>query len=87
MTPLRQFKKLPEDVLRRIEKKNIPWEIFYNLDHNEIAELVRMPKMGKTIYKFIHQVPKLELSVYIYPVTRLVSCDKSCDSRDLRLYV
>lgn len=26
MTPLRQFKKIPEEVLKKIEKKSIPWE-------------------------------------------------------------
>jgi len=72
MTPLRQFKKLPDDVVRRIEKKDFPWERFYDLGHNEIGELVRMPKMGKTIHKYVHQVPKLELAVHIQPVTRCV---------------
>ena len=72
MTPLRQFKKLPDDVIRRIEKKDFPWERFYDLSHTEIGELVRMPKMGKTIHKYVHQLPKLELAVHIQPVTRLV---------------
>lgn len=71
MTPLRQFKKLPDDVIRRIEKKDFPWERFYDLSHTEIGELVRMPKMGKTIHKYVHQLPKLELAVHIQPVTRL----------------
>lgn len=71
MTPLRQFKKLPDDVIRRIEKKDFPWERFYDLTHTEIGELVRMPKMGKTIHKYVHQLPKLELAVHIQPVTRL----------------
>lgn len=70
MTPLRQFKKLPDDVIRRIEKKDFPWERLYDLGHNEIGELVRMPKMGKTIHKYVHQLPKLELAVHIQPVTR-----------------
>ena len=70
MTPLRQFKKLPDDVIRRIEKKDFPWERFYDLSHTEIGELVRMPKMGKTIHKYVHQLPKLELAVHIQPVTR-----------------
>ncbi|XP_065882563.1 U5 small nuclear ribonucleoprotein 200 kDa helicase-like [Dysidea avara] len=70
MTPLRQFKKLPEDVVRKIEKKDFAWERLYDLGHNEIAELIRMPKMGKTIHKFVHQFPKLELSTHIQPVTR-----------------
>ncbi len=70
MTPLRQFKRLPDDVIRRIEKKDFPWERFYDLGHSEIGELVRMPKMGKTIHKYVHQLPKLELAVHIQPVTR-----------------
>ena len=70
MNPLRQFKKIPEEVIKKIEKKNIPWERFYDLGHNEIGELIRMPKSGKTIHKFVHQFPKLELSVNIQPITR-----------------
>jgi len=32
MTPLRQFKGLPEDMLRRIEKKEgITWDHLYNM--------------------------------------------------------
>ena len=78
MTPLRQFKKLPDDVIRRIEKKDFPWERFYDLTHTEIGELVRMPKMGKTIHKYVHQLPKLELAVHIQPVTRLATVFVNC---------
>ncbi|KAL5471241.1 hypothetical protein EMCRGX_G029336, partial [Ephydatia muelleri] len=70
MTPLRQFKKLSDDVVRRIEKKDFPWDRMYDLGPTEIGELVRMPKMGKTLHKFVHQVPKLELATHIQPVTR-----------------
>ncbi|KAG1680515.1 U5 small nuclear ribonucleoprotein helicase [Nymphon striatum] len=70
MTPLRQFRKIPEEVVRKIEKKNFPWERFYDLGPNEIGELIRMPKMGKTIHKYVHQFPKLELSTHIQPITR-----------------
>jgi pre-mRNA-splicing helicase BRR2 len=31
---------------------------------------VRVPKFGKVIYKYIHQIPKLELNVHILPITR-----------------
>jgi len=34
------------------------------------GELVRAPKVGKTIYKYIHHVPKLELAVHVLPITR-----------------
>lgn len=39
MSPLRQFKKLPEEVVKKIEKKNFPFERLYDLNHNEIGEV------------------------------------------------
>ena len=38
MCPLRQFKKLPEEVVKKIEKKNFPFERLYDLNHNEIGQ-------------------------------------------------
>lgn len=70
MSPLRQFRRIPEDVIKKIEKKNFPWDRLFDLGPNEIGELIRMPKMGKTIHKYIHQFPKLELSTHIQPITR-----------------
>uniref|UniRef100_A0A8D2P9T9 U5 small nuclear ribonucleoprotein 200 kDa helicase n=1 Tax=Zosterops lateralis melanops TaxID=1220523 RepID=A0A8D2P9T9_ZOSLA len=60
MCPLRQFKKLPEEVVKKIEKKNFPFERLYDLNHNEIG----------TIHKYVHLFPKLELSVHLQPITR-----------------
>ena len=45
----------------------------YDLGANEIGELIRVPKLGKTIHKYVHQFPKLELSTHIQPITRWVS--------------
>ncbi|XP_031639377.1 putative U5 small nuclear ribonucleoprotein 200 kDa helicase, partial [Contarinia nasturtii] len=70
MSPLRQFRKMPEEIVKKIEKKNFPWDRLYDLEPNEIGELVRVPKLGKTIHKFVHQFPKLELSTHIQPITR-----------------
>lgn len=38
MSPLRQFRKLPEEVIKKIEKKNFPFERLYDLNHNEIGQ-------------------------------------------------
>ena len=67
---LSSFQKVPEEVIKKIEKKHLPWEKFYDLGPNEIGEMIRMPKMGKTLHKFVHQFPKLELSTHIQPITR-----------------
>ncbi|KAL1375622.1 hypothetical protein pipiens_004616 [Culex pipiens pipiens] len=70
MSPLRQFRKMPEEIVKKLEKKNFPWERLYDLEANDIGELIRVPKLGKTIYKYVHQFPKLELSTHIQPITR-----------------
>jgi len=71
-TPLRQFKGIPEDIIKKIEKKDFPWERFYDLQPQEIGELVRFPKMGKLIHRYVHQFPRLDLSAHIQPITRTV---------------
>jgi pre-mRNA-splicing helicase BRR2 len=71
-TPLRQFKGIPNDILSKIEKKDLSWERYYDLSSQEIGELIRFPKMGKSIHKFIHQFPKLELAAHVQPITRSV---------------
>ncbi len=70
MCPLRQFRKIPTEVVKKIEKKNFPFERLYDLGPNEIGELLRMPKLGKTLHKYVHQFPKLDLLSHIQPVTR-----------------
>ena len=71
-TPLRQFPGIPEDIIKKIEKKDFQWERFYDLQPQEIGELVRFPKMGKAIHRFVHQFPRLELSAHVQPITRTV---------------
>jgi pre-mRNA-splicing helicase BRR2 len=84
MNPLRQFKKIPGEVIKSIEKKNFTFERLYDLDANQLGELIRMPKMGKPLHKYIRQVnllflwlilllfqfPKLDLMTHIQPITR-----------------
>ena len=70
LSPLRQFKRLPEEVVKKLEKKGFPLERLFDLNPNEIGELLRMPKVGKVVHKYIHMFPKLELSAHIQPITR-----------------
>jgi pre-mRNA-splicing helicase BRR2 len=69
MTPLRQFKKLPPVIAKKIEKKDFSWDRLYDLAHTELGELIRQPKYGKLLHKLIHQFPRLELSSHIQPIT------------------
>eukprot|EP00271_Cylindrocystis_brebissonii_P012705 TRINITY_DN317_c0_g1_i1.p1 TRINITY_DN317_c0_g1~~TRINITY_DN317_c0_g1_i1.p1 ORF type:complete len:2233 (-),score=420.67 TRINITY_DN317_c0_g1_i1:1930-8628(-) len=71
-TPLRQFKGIPNDILSKVEKKDLAWERYYDLSSQELGELVRFPKIGKNLHKFIHQFPRLELAAHVQPITRSV---------------
>lgn len=75
MTPLRQFRGIPEEILRRVEKKEqMTWEHFYNMTPQQIGEVIKFVKLGKVLHKFIHQFPRIELTAYVQPLTR--SCLK-----------
>lgn len=69
-TPLRQFKGIPGEILVKIERKELPWDRWYDLSSQEIGELIRFPKMGKNLHNLIHQFPRLELAAHVQPVTR-----------------
>lgn len=73
MIPLRQFSQIPIEIIKKLEKKDVlNWERFFDMSPQEIGELIRFPKMGKTIHKLVHQFPKLELSAHVQPITRNV---------------
>ncbi|RUS26117.1 Sec63 Brl domain-containing protein [Jimgerdemannia flammicorona] len=70
MSPLRQFKGVPMDLIKRIERKEFPWERYLDLNQQEIGELLGQPKAGKMIHKFVHQFPRLDLQAHVQPITR-----------------
>lgn len=73
-TPLRHFKDyqkhLADDILKKIEKKDLGWDKYYDLSPEDLGELIKLPKFGKTLHKLVHQFPKLELHAYVQPKTR-----------------
>lgn len=71
-TPLRQFNGIPNEILMKLEKKDFAWERYYDLSPQELGELIRFPKMGRTLHKFVHQFPKLILAAHVQPITRTV---------------
>lgn len=70
-SPLRQFGNIPEVIVRKLEKNSdILWDRYYDLKPQDLGEMVKIPKMGKTLYKFVHMFPKLVLNAQILPITR-----------------
>lgn len=70
MTPLRQFKGVPADLVRRLERKEYPWARLRDLEPNEIGELIGLPKAGRLVHRLVNQFPRLELQAFFQPITR-----------------
>ncbi|KAH6906126.1 Sec63 Brl domain-containing protein [Coprinopsis sp. MPI-PUGE-AT-0042] len=70
MTPLRQFPKVPADIVRKAESKQFPWYRYFDLTPPEIGELLGLPKEGRRVHKLVHLFPKLSLNAQIQPITR-----------------
>uniref|UniRef100_A0A0N5BBZ1 U5 small nuclear ribonucleoprotein 200 kDa helicase n=1 Tax=Strongyloides papillosus TaxID=174720 RepID=A0A0N5BBZ1_STREA len=70
LNPLHQFKRIPTEIIRNIDKRNYSFERLYDLDYYQLGELVKQPKIGKSLYKYIRMVPKLNVSTLIQPITR-----------------
>jgi pre-mRNA-splicing helicase BRR2 len=71
-SPLRQFRNVPEVVARKLERKSdIEWSRYPDLTASDLGELVGVPKMGRILYKLVHQFPRMEISgAQIQPITR-----------------
>ncbi|CAO1626159.1 unnamed protein product [Parajaminaea phylloscopi] len=70
MTPMRQFKGVPPDLVRRLERKEYPWARLRDLEPNEIGELIGVPKAGRLVHRLVNQFPRLEVQAFFQPLTR-----------------
>lgn len=71
-SPLRQFRNVPEVVSRKLERNSdIEWSRYPDLTASDLGELVGVPKMGRVLYKLVHQFPRVEITgAQIQPITR-----------------
>ncbi|KAI0070649.1 Sec63-domain-containing protein [Panus rudis PR-1116 ss-1] len=70
MTPLRQFRGVPGDIIRKAESKQFPWYRYFDLNPPEIGELLGVQKAGNLVYRLVHNFPKLQLEAQVQPITR-----------------
>jgi pre-mRNA-splicing helicase BRR2 len=70
MTPLRQFKNVPANVIRKAEAKQFPWYRYFDLNPPELGELIGQPNAGNLVHRLVHSFPKLQLSAQVQPITR-----------------
>ncbi|KAG9310011.1 putative RNA helicase [Chiua virens] len=70
MTPLRQFKGVPQEVVRKAEINHFPWYRYFDLDPPQLGELVGISNAGRLIHRLVHNFPKLQLQAQVQPITR-----------------
>ncbi|KAF7797360.1 hypothetical protein EIP86_008555 [Pleurotus ostreatoroseus] len=70
MTPLRQFKGLQRDIVRKAESKQFPWYRYFDLTPPEIGELIGVQNAGRLVHRLVHNFPKLQLQAQVQPITR-----------------
>ncbi|KAJ7285982.1 putative RNA helicase [Mycena rebaudengoi] len=70
MTPLRQFKGVQADIIRKAEGKQFPWYRYFDLSPPEIGELIGIPNAGRLVHRLVHNFPKLQLQAQVQPITR-----------------
>ncbi|KAK3020100.1 hypothetical protein RJ639_003724 [Escallonia herrerae] len=70
--PIRQFHGISNEMLLKLDRKDLAWERYYDLSSQELGNFVNSGKMGKTLHKFVHQFPKLNLAAHVQPITRTV---------------
>ncbi|GBE89249.1 Pre-mRNA-splicing factor brr2 [Sparassis crispa] len=62
MTPLRQFKGVPAEIVRKAEGKQF--------NPPEIGELIGVQNAGRLVHRLVHSFPKLQLQAQVQPITR-----------------
>ncbi|KAF8320257.1 Sec63-domain-containing protein [Clavulina sp. PMI_390] len=70
MTPLRQFRGVPANVIQKAEGKQFPWYRYFDLQPPELGELLGIQNAGKLVHRLVHSFPKLDLQAHVQPITR-----------------
>jgi len=68
-SPLRQLPNVSLELIRRLERKDFPFERLFDLNPAELGELVRAPKQGKELHQALQTFPRLSLAANILPLT------------------
>ncbi|KAK7072360.1 activating signal cointegrator 1 complex subunit [Halocaridina rubra] len=71
-SPLRQFSRLTQEILDKLDNSRLTIEKIRDMDAKEIGRMLRHEKMGKDIKAAAWQFPLLELEATVQPITRTV---------------
>lgn len=69
-SPLAQFRECPLELLRKIERKELAWSRYFELDPQELAEMTGDSRSGRLLHRLVHQFPRLVVHANVQPITR-----------------
>ena len=71
MSPLRQFARLSDELVLKLEKKEgLGWELYHDLSLQQLTELLKNPGKASLVHELIKKFPRLSLNAYVQPITR-----------------
>ncbi|KAF8197839.1 Sec63 Brl domain-containing protein [Pholiota molesta] len=70
MTPLRQFKGVPPEVVREAAGKQFPWYRYFNLTPPGNWRAPGNSERGLAFHRLVHTFPKLQLQAQVQLITR-----------------
>ncbi|KAA8490499.1 U5 small nuclear ribonucleoprotein [Porphyridium purpureum] len=80
-SPLRQFGSagavgpdhhriaVPTELLRKLERKDMELERFFDLDEKQLGDFLRNAKLGTLTFRLLHHLPYLDVTARVRPVT------------------
>lgn len=71
-TPMKQFTRLSQEIIDKIESSRLTIEKIRDMDHKEIGQMLRHERMGKEVKSAAWQFPLLHMEAIVQPITRTV---------------
>ncbi|KAG6325404.1 hypothetical protein E4U44_005144 [Claviceps purpurea] len=70
MSPLRQFPTCSRDIINKVERIDVSWSSYFDLDPPRMGELLGMPKAGRAVCGFVAKFPRVDVQAQVQPKTR-----------------
>ncbi|KAL7638072.1 UNVERIFIED_CONTAM: hypothetical protein RMT77_011697 [Armadillidium vulgare] len=71
-SPLRQFVRLSQEIVDKLEDRRMTVQRIRDMDHKEIGKMIRHERMGREVLQTAWQFPLLNIDATIHPITRTV---------------
>lgn len=71
-TPLRQFRRIPLDIIEKIENTGLSIMAIRDMEPKEVGELLRNQRSGALVSRCAQEFPMIDIDATLHPITRTV---------------